>query len=174
MTEPSVTLHSRWKGIFAGAIGSSAVLLAGILVVAAVGWRVIPTGTLLLGVFLFAIVVFDYPVASSFDAKGVTRRMALRRQRLDWDRVDLLSRSRPGMVSGFRKLAHGGLVAVIGRRRYLLTDRCESLEEYEAVQQVLGDRAAALMATTPEPPAGMVPTWWYRRRKWAPDEAGHR
>ena len=167
-----MTLHSRWQGIIAAAIGSSAVLLGGMLVVADVGWRLMPTATVLFGGFLVAIVVFDYPVASSFDANGVTRRMVLRRQRLEWDRVELLSRSRPGMVSGFRRLAHGGLVAVVGRRRYLLTDRCESLEEYEAVQEVLGDRATALMATTPEPTVGTVPTWWYRRRKWAPDNQG--
>jgi hypothetical protein len=100
--------------------------------------------------------------------------MVLRRQRLSWDRIEKLSRTRPGLVSGFRKLAYGGLVAVIGRRRYLLTDRCESLEEFESVQRALGDRADDLLATTPEPPAGTAPTWWYRRRKWAPDGAGHR
>jgi hypothetical protein len=88
--------------------------------------------------------------------------------------VDTLSRTRPGLASGFRKLAHGGLIAVVGRRRYLLTDRCESLEEYEAVEQSIGGRAEELMAAVPEPPARSVPTWWYRRRKWAPDQPGER
>ena len=134
----------------------------------------LPTATLVFGVVLVAIVLFDYPVASTFDADGVTRHMVFRRHRLSWDRVEKLSRTRPGLVSGFRKLAYGGLVAVVGPRRYLLTDRCESLEEYGAVQQAIGARAEDLMATTPEPPAGSVPTWWYRRRKWAPDGAGHR
>ena len=174
MADGSVTLHSTWRGIIASAIGSTAVLLAGVLVVASAGWRLLPTATLAFGVALVAIVLFDYPVASTFDADGVTRHMVLRRHRLAWDRVDKLSRTRPGLVSGFRKLAYGGLVAVVGRRRYLLTDRCESLEEYGAVQQAIGARAEDLMATTPEPPAGSVPTWWYRRRKWAPDGAGHR
>ena len=174
MTDPSVTLHSSWRRIVAAAVGASVVLLAGILVVAGAGWRVIPTATLVFGVALVAIVLFDYPVASTFDEDGVTRRMVLRRQRLRWDRIDSLSRTRPALVSGFRKLAQGGLVAVAGRRRYLLVDRCESLEEYEAVQRAMGERAMGLMATTPEPPAGMVPTWWYRRRKWAPEGAEHR
>lgn len=174
MTDGSVTLHSSWRGVIASAAGSAVVLLAGIFVVAGAGWRLIPIATLLFGIVFMAIVLLDYPIASSFDDEGVTRRMALRRHRLSWDRVEKLSRTRPGLVSGFRKLAYGGLVAVVGRRRYLLTDRCESLEEYEAVQHVLGDCANDVMATTPEPPAGMVPTWWYRRPKWAPDGAVRR
>ena len=174
MADGSVTLHSTWRGIIASAIGSTTVLLAGVLVVASAGWGVLPTATFVFGVVLVGIVLFDYPVASTFDADAVTRHMVLRRQRLSWNRIEKLSRTRPGLVSGFRKLAYGGLVAVIGRRRYLLTDRCESLEEFESVQRALGDRADDLLATTPEPPAGTAPTWWYRRRKWAPDGAGHR
>ncbi len=174
MADRSVTLHSSWRGIATSALGAAAVLLAGVLVVAANGWRVLPTATLAIGSMLVAVVLFDYPVAATLDRDGVTRRMVLRRQVLQWDRVSSLSRTRPRLVSGLRELTQGGLVAVVGRRRYLLTDRCESVEEYQAVERALGVRAADLMATTPMPAAETVPTWLHRRSRWAPTSSGDR
>ena len=72
---------------------------------------------LIAGLIATLIVMVDYPIAVTFDADGLTRRTLLRRQRMRWSTIDQLSRSRPGIVAGVRKLAHGGLVAVVGRRR---------------------------------------------------------
>jgi hypothetical protein len=76
----SVTLHTSWRGIVTSAAGALIVLTAGVLVVAAVGFRVLPTLVLVAGVVATLIVMVDYPIAVTFDADGLTRRTALRRQ----------------------------------------------------------------------------------------------
>lgn len=167
--EPSsVTLHSTWRGIVLSALGSLAVLAIGLFAVLRGGWGVVSTGVVLTGLAFAAVSLLDYPVASTFDSEGVTRRMALRRHRMPWSSIDQLSRTRPSAVKNFRKLAHGGLVAVRGRRRYLLVDQCESLAEFRAVEAVAVHDGDALAEAVPTPPDGMAPTWIHRRAKWAP------
>jgi hypothetical protein len=99
----------------------------------------------------------------------VQRRMILRRQRLPWTRITAISRGRPSLSARRRDLAPGPLVALVGRRRYLLVDQSESLHEYEDLLVVL--RAAGrhddIEALLP-PADGRVPTWTYRRRRWHP------
>jgi hypothetical protein len=170
----SVTLHTSWRGIVGSAAGAVILLAAGVLVVAAVGFRVLPTLVLVAGVVATLIVLFDYPIAVTFDADGLTRRTMLRRQRMQWSAVDQLSRSRPGVVAGLRKLAHGGLVAVIGRRRYLLVDRCESADEFAELERILDPVDDSILERVPRPHQTAGPTWLYRRARWAPEQPGDR
>jgi hypothetical protein len=165
----SVTLHSSWRGIVGNALGALLVWGGGILGVSVGGWRPLPTFVFVLGLLLMAVVALDHPVASTFTAQGVTRRMMLRRQHLAWERVGQLSRTRPALTAGWRKVAHGGLVAVVGRRRYLLVDHCESADEFERVEEVVGDQRERLLDAVPRPTAQTGPTWLYRRARWAPD-----
>jgi hypothetical protein len=168
--DDSVTLHSSWRGIVLNASGALLVLAAGIWSVSGGGLNLISVIILLMGVSLAAVVLFDYPVASTFSADGIVRRMMLRHQHIDWDRIDQLSRTRPKLLSSFRKIGHGGLVAVIGKRRYLLVDHCESRDEFKELELVLGDRADEIgLDEVPRPAKGTAPTWVYRRSRWAPD-----
>jgi hypothetical protein len=92
-----------------------------------------------IGLVLLVIVLVDFPVACRFDARGVQRRCPLRRAMLDWDRIDRFTRAAPAVRFGREtspsgspskktpvRLRPAGLVASIGRRRYLLVNRCES------------------------------------------------
>ena len=96
----SVTLHTSWRGIVTSAAGAFIVLTAGVLVVAAVGFRVLPTLVLVAGVVATLIVLFDYPIAVTFDSDGLTRRTLLRRQRMRWSAIDQLSASCVSNQSG--------------------------------------------------------------------------
>jgi hypothetical protein len=170
----SVTLHTSWRGIVTSTAGALIVLVAGVIVVAAVGFRVLPTLVLVAGVAATLIVLFDYPIAVTFDADGLTRRTLLRRQRMHWSSIDQLSRSRPGVVAGVRKLAHGGLVAVVGRRRYMLVDRCESLDEFAELERILDPIDEGILERVPRPHLAAGPTWLYRRARWAPEQPSDR
>lgn len=177
MTEApaSITLHSSWRGIVAAFAGSSLLLLAGATGVAVTGWRVFPTSLLALGVVFVAGVAADYPIASTFTADGVERRALLRRHRIAWERVDQLSRARPGLLGNVRRMVLGGLVAVIGRRRYLLVDQVESGPEHDRLEAVLGEWGRQLeLDRLTRPSDDVTPTWVYRRPRWAPDEAPDR
>lgn len=172
-----VTLHSSWRGIGASIAGGLTVLGLGLLGFAAAGRvAVFPAVLVAAGTLFVLVTLLDYPVASTFTADGVERRMVLRRQFIAWGRVRQLTRTRPGLVGGLRKLTLGGLVAAVGRRRYLLVDQLESLPEFNAVIDVLGDDTAEALSldTMTRPPEETNPTWLYRRHKWAPDSPGRR
>jgi len=172
MSEPAaVTIHSSWRGLVFGAIGAAIIAGLGVLAVVRSDGAGGPLVLLGVGMLLIGVVVFDLPVSSTFDADGVTRRALLRRHRLAWTAVDQLTRARPSMIR-VRRLKPGGLVARVGRRRYLLVDQCESVAEYEEVERVLG--AAAELLRFDDlliPPADAEPTWLYRRKRWAENSA---
>lgn len=166
--DDSITLHSSWRGIVFSLFGAVAVLAVGIGVTIANDGAPLAIAVLALGVLLTATVLFDYPVASTFRADGVVRRAVLRRHRIEWERVDQLTRTRPGITGGFRTLTAGGLTAKIGRRRYLLVDQCESTDEFDRLSAVLDARVLDLaLDEMIVPKEGTDPTWTYRRTKWA-------
>jgi len=163
--ESSITLHSSWKGVVVGGMGALVVFGVGLAVTISSGGAPISVIILALGTLLLGTTLFDYPVASRFDAEGVERRALLRRHRLSWDRVDQLTRTRPGLRA--RTLTPGGLAAKVGRRRYLLVDQCESVAEFDELGEILAARYAELgvdeMIT---PRTDTDPTWTYRRKQW--------
>lgn len=167
--EASVTLHSSWKGIVLSLVGALLVFVFGLSLTLTSGGEAIPIAVLLLGTLFLATMLFDYPVASTFTADSVCRRALLRHHTIHWDKVDQLTRSRPGL-SGMRSLTPGGLAAKVGRRRYLLVDQSESLGEFEALGEVLKARYVTLGVDEMIPPHVEVdPTWTYRRRRWEPE-----
>ena len=148
-------------------LGAGSVFVVCLLVLTWNGPSVVSWAVFMFGTLALAVVVFDYPIASTFGPDAVVRRAMFRRHRIEWDRVDQLTRSRPSIIGGFRGLRPGGLVAKIGRRRYLLVDQCESLAEFEELSAVLHELHGALAIDEMiVPPAATDPTWTYRRSRW--------
>ncbi len=173
--ERTVTVHSSWRGIIGGFVGAGVIALGGSYGVAVAGARTFPVIVAVVGWILFLVMATDFPLASTFSTTGVERRMLLRRQSFRWRPTDRLSRTAPRIVLAERRLEHGGLTLVRGRRRYLLVDRPESGTEYDAVVatvEVDGGPGAELGASyLPRPSDSIPPSWIYRRSKWRPDDA---
>lgn len=175
MTAPErITIHSTWRHLVASSLGAVLVAAGGVYGVAVSGFGLLATALLVVGGGLLVVVLWDVPVASTFDAEGVRRHMLLRRQLLRWEPGDVLTRSRPSLVRGEERLRQGGLVLRRGRRRYLLVDKSESPDEFERLLRAVdveGMPGAEIRLSAPSPPSGAPPTWLYRRRVWRPDDA---
>jgi hypothetical protein len=174
----SITIHSTWRSILLGGTGAATVATAGTWAVAEAGFTVIPTTIFTFGWILVLVMLVDFPIATRFTSEGCERRMVLRRHWIPWDRVDQLTRTRPSWIRVDRKVEHGGLAAKIGRRRYLLVDRCESDGEFDRLVDIVevdgrpGERVGASRLLRPGGAA--PPTWLYRRRIWRPDATDDR
>lgn len=177
-TSPSVTLHSSWRHLISTASGASVLVLLGGTALAAAGPGAVPVIVLLVGAGAMGVVLFDVPVAATFDVDGVERRMVLRRHRIRWCDNDQLTRTRPTLLRAERSLQHGGLVLRRGRRRYLLVDRSESAAEFDALVALLdgpgGPPGGLGVAMLPRPGERIPPTWLYRRAHWRPDAGAER
>lgn len=121
-------------------LGSWGLLRAGEL-------RVFPALLLGLGLVLLLIIAVDLPYRAEVNRDGVDRICPLRRQRVPWDDVIAISRTRVDR-GGQRLLGRavargpskvGGLVLLVGpkRRRYLLTDRQERPDQFDRLQQAV-------------------------------------
>lgn len=165
--DQSLTLHSSWWGIISGVVSSTVLTALGAWATSSVGFRVIPSVLLIVGVVLAVVVLFDLPIASRIDDRGIERRALLRRHRIDWPAVRAISRGRPAMKIRSRSLDAGPLVAVVGRRRYMVIDQTESIDEYQQLIALLRtlerhDDVELLLS----PPESRPPTWTYRHRRW--------
>jgi len=129
----------------------------------------------ILGWLAVTVVVFDYPIASTFTPEKVTRRMMLRRQHFDWVDVRQITRTRPNFIRVDRNAEHGGLAVLKGRRQYLLVDRSESGGEFDVLADVL-ERSGEEIGVDQllRPGDKLPPTWLYRRKRWRPDSADGR
>lgn len=168
----SITLHSSWRTVAGGHVGPLVLMLVAALGIARGGLGPIVVVIGLFAVALILILLFDFPVATRFDADGVVRRMPLRRHHLEWDDIERLSRAR-GKVLDPRRFSgsvnRGGLVAVVGRRRYLLVDQAESRAEFEELAELLEDVAPGLLRENLVPADSTPPTYLYRRQRWRPE-----
>ena len=148
------------------------VALAGSVAVVASGSEPVPILILAVGWSMVLAVAFDVPVATTFTARWVERRMVLRRHRMEWGADDRLTRVRPSVLRFERTIQHGGLVLRRGRRRYLLVDRTESTSEFDELVDILesGSSMSAHVGASmlPRPSDRVPPTWLYRRRHWRP------
>lgn len=166
----SVTLHSSWKSIILSFLGAFFVFGIGLATTINTGGAVIPIIILVLGSAFLGSVLFDYPLASTFTIDGAHRRPLLRRHFIAWDRVDQLTRARPAVAGVLKGLTPGGITVKVGRRRYLLVDRCEALREFQDLVELLDDRYVTLgIDEMVQPPVSIDPTWTYRRKRWLPD-----
>lgn len=164
-----VVLHSSWTGVIGSVLGALVVLLLAALSAAGAGLTVVTVLLTVGGVGALAVVVFDMPVSSAFDADGVTRRAMLRHHRLDWDDVTRLTRLRKGLLRGSRSAPTGGLIAQRGRRNISLVDRMEGHVEYTRLRAALGEQGERLgIDRIAEPPLDQPPTWMHRRSRWHP------
>lgn len=145
------------------------------------GVSVVAVVIAVIAVGLLAVLLFDYPVATRFDREGVQRRMPLRRHLIRWADIRQFSRTRGRVFSPARfssnpemRANRGGLVAVVGRRRYLLVDQPEARDEFDRLTRLLDEVAPDLVDEDLLPPPDAVPTFLYRRRRWRPDGAQRR
>lgn len=171
MTDP-VVLYSSRRGV-ATAVFSPAVLLAisvGTAITRPVTASVVVIGAI--GVALAVVVAWDYPLRSEFTEFGIVRVCPLRRQHLPWDRVVAIERApgrarirpkRDSEVGAFR--VPSGLVARVGRRRYLLTDQSEGAFEYDQLAAAIKTFDDVVMLRATRPPLTALPTTFSRRRR---------
>ena len=167
-----LVLHGSWRGRVYATIGPALLCSLGGLGLVLGGLHLWPLSLLVVGLALGAIVVFDYPLWVVFTETDIERRCLFRSQRLRWGDVTLVAR--PAYRSWRGRLGRGpstGLVAEIGRRRYLLTDRMESRAEYETLLRLIGIWARGTMVEATLPPDDSPPTWLYKKRR-GPDEGG--
>jgi hypothetical protein len=172
----SIRLHSSWTGIVFAYAGAA---LLGLLVLALIVTNGLTVGIGVLAVaavMLVAVVLADVPISAEFTPEGVVRRPLVRREFLAWDDVNRLERLRVGVLLPRRFRRGGGLVARVGRRRYILVDRMEGPIEFDHLRRVIGgDLADALgLGGDLRPPDEQTPTWLYRREVWRPDHAARR
>jgi len=165
--QASVRLYSSWRGILGGLFGAVAVAVLGLVGVGdGGGW--LSVSVAIFGAVLLAVMLFDFPLSSLFHSAGITRKMVLRRQLLAWDRIDRLERSgRAGRRSGKTAASTsgtGGVVARLGRRRYLVCNQVEGAEEFEQIRQLLQENAPGLANDLGPSGEHRVPTSLYRQR----------
>jgi hypothetical protein len=172
---PPVLIHSSWRGIIAAYLSMLVLVIAAVVAVSGAGLNVATGILVLIALVVCAIVVFDYPIATSFGPDGVERRCLLRRERLSWDRIEALTRTSdstglaPGEGSRWKVSRRpGGLVAVIGRRRYLLVNQCESQDECRTLRDGLYEWTDDPIWVAGLPEDDQPPTWLYRRRHHRP------
>jgi hypothetical protein len=167
-----VTLHSSWRTVVGGYVGPLILLMIAALAVQRGGVGPIVVLMTAFALILIAILLFDFPVATRFDTHGVVRRMPLRSHHIAWDDIERLSRARGKVLDPRRftdRANRGGLVAVVGRRRYLLVDQAESRQEFDMLAKLLGQVAPGLVNESLVPPENAPPTYLYRRSRWRPE-----
>ena len=159
----SVRLYSSWRGLLLAFVSPAMLLGVAVLAIAAAGWRVVPIVLLVAGLGLLAVSLFDFPIYTTFDSEGIRRRTPLRVHRIGWDRVIAINRARGGRISK----RTGPLAAAVGGRRYLLVDRTEGVDEYEALRSLCSSDDVATPVSAVAPDAQIAPTWLYHRRRVA-------
>jgi hypothetical protein len=171
-----VVVHSSLRGLGAGIVTPLLLLLLGGAALADGGLRWFPATLVLTGAVLAIVAVGDLPRRAVFDRDGITRVCWLRRERVPWQRVLAVERTRPGTGARTRNLVDrregrepvvsGGLVARgRGKRRWLLTDRVESRGEHDRLVKLLASLEVPVAMRATPPHATAPPTDLYRRRR---------
>jgi hypothetical protein len=172
-----ITIYSSWGGLISAAFTPLVLLLLGGYTVDRVGTRPLPIVVTVAGAILALVVLLDYPRRSQFSASGVERICLLRRHLIPWDRISAIQRTRPerpprrlrpstvnaDWTPGPRGL--GGLVAAVGRRRYLLVNQVEGPGEYDELVAALKNWSVPTPLRAARPPESAPPSYLYRRRK---------
>ena len=129
-----VRLYSSWRGLMLAFLSPCLLLGIAALAIQAEGLHVVATVILVIGVGMLLVSLFDFPIYTTFDANGIRRRTPLRTHKIGWDKVIAVNREEAAAVD-----RAGPLAAAVGKRRYLLVDRTESFDEYQSLQQLLGE-----------------------------------
>jgi hypothetical protein len=167
----TVVIHTSVRGLLAAFTTPILLIGLGWLGVSGIGTRPVPLAFLGTGLALGLVVLYDHPSRVQFDRDGVHRICPLRRQRLAWDRVSAIERPRPSSLSALRNLRErpdepivsGGLLARgHGRRRWLLSDRIESRDEYDRLRELVLSLPTTVRLRAARPHDGIPPTDLYR------------
>jgi hypothetical protein len=154
----TLRLYSSWRGLLLAFLSPALILLVAALAIVGSGIHAISLILLIVGAALLIVSLFDFPIYSTFDADGIRRWTPLRVHTIPWAKVTAISRAR-----GARRKRAGPLAAAVGGRRYLLVDRTEGRDEYEALRKLCEDANTPLSAVAPD--ADVVPTWLYHRKR---------
>lgn len=171
-------VHTSVRGLLAAAVTPLVlVALGAAALLDGRGPAIVPLVLVLVGLAAGLVAVGDMPRRVEFDRTGLTRVCLLRRQRVPWERIVAIERSRPSSTTVARNLAErrgsrgdprvsGGLIARgRPRGRWLLTDRVESREEHEELRRLLDHAERPVAMRAPPPHDGVPPTDLYRRRQ---------
>lgn len=167
-----VMLHTSWRGLLSAFLSPVLLLGYATLLLTARGPGSIAVAALVLGLGLGAVALLDYPHRTELGRDGVRRVCVLRTQLLRWSELVAIERAPGSARSALRrrgedgqpKVVSGGLVARgLGRRRYLLTDRLESQQEYDEVRRLLDRLDVATNLRAGRPTTDAPPTDLYRR-----------
>jgi hypothetical protein len=159
-TEP-VQLYTSWRGLLLAFASPTLLLVIAAFAISESGIEPLSFILLVAGGGLLAVSLFDYPIVTTLDARGITRRTPLRSHRIPWQRVTAVNRARGAPLA--KRI--GPLTAAIGKRRYLLVDRPEGADEYEKIRMVLTDNDVDCPLTADAPAADTAPTWLYHRKR---------
>ncbi|MGH1505260.1 MAG: hypothetical protein ACRBI6_17045 [Acidimicrobiales bacterium] len=159
----AIVVHTSWRGRLTSLVGPAVLLALGVYGIAVGGPNVVNVAFAAVGAALLAVGVFDYPFTTWFLSDRLERRCLGRTQTLDWGRVGAVRRASSRSLVRGGGAGRGGLVAVVGGRPHLLSDRAESQFEFEALR-VASVRWPAMAFTASEPAAGRPPTWLHKRR----------
>jgi len=172
-----ITIFSSWRGLVSAVFSPLFLLVLGGYTLQRVGVRLLPIVITVAGAILALVVLLDYPRRSQFSASGVERICLLRRQVITWDGIGAIQRTRPERPT--RKLRPsvdatgrnplpsmlGGLVAVVGRRKYLLVNQVEGPGEYDELASALKEWGVSTPLRAARPPESASPSYLYRRRR---------
>ncbi len=169
-----VTLYSTRRGVINAAL--SPLVLFGLGVFGLIGKSPGPIAITLLvvGATLVLITLFDFPRRAVFGESGVQRVCFGRRHTIEWKSINALERARAGRRLRRRKNADklpprssAGLVARVGKKRYLLVNTLESRAEFDQVEELVTEAAPHVRISAEPPGERRVPTTLYRRERKA-------
>jgi hypothetical protein len=140
-----VTLGSTWHGIAFAGVGVACLLGVAAAIVVSSGVGIISIVLLIAAIGSAFVVLFDMPISTRFDAKGVVRRTPLREHSIAWDDINRLQRMRRGTLRP--GVSSKGLVAMRGTRQVLLCDRTETRGQHEELRRVVGPELAEIYFT---------------------------
>jgi hypothetical protein len=167
----TVVIHTSVRGLVAAFTTPTLLVGLGWLGINGIGARPVPLAFVAMGLVLGAVVLYDHPSRVQFDRAGVHRVCPLRRHTLPWDQLHAIERPRPTSIATLRNLRErpdepivsGGLLARgRGRRRWLLSDRLESRDEYDRLRELLLALPTTVRLRAPRPHDGVPPTDLYR------------
>lgn len=173
-----LTIFSNRRGLLSATFTPLLLLGLALVGVLADGLGPIAVALLVLGGGLLLVTAFDYPRRCVFEEDGIWRISFLRGHLLPWERVNSIERARTLMDRRRRRRRRrrdtptlprsaAGLVARVGKRRYLLVNTLESLREFESLTELVETSAPHVLVSADPPAVTRAPTDLYRRNRKA-------
>ncbi|HSK24105.1 MAG TPA: PH domain-containing protein [Egicoccus sp.] len=171
--DPHLILYPSLRGLLA-------VLLTPHLLIVLGAWgltggaNTVAIGMVVIGIVTAATGLYSYPRHVVLSPDGIELVSVLRRRRLPWEQVRGIERTRPGSARRLKARydgadggagPSGGLLARgHGRRRWMMTDHVESVDEYDRLCAIVLAAPGSTRVGAARPDDATPPTWLYRRR----------